>query len=81
MAKVMSDILMAFDHDDIAALAVLDCSAAFDTIDHSILLRKLRESFGVNCTALQWLTSYLCGRQQAVCSIWWLSVKIRASQL
>jgi hypothetical protein len=66
MAKVVSDILMAFDHGDIAALALLDCSAAFDTVDHDILLRKLSESFGVGGAALQWLTSYLCGRQQCV---------------
>ena len=66
MAKVVSDILMAFDHGDIAALALLDCSAAFDPVDHNILLRKLRESFGINGTALQWLTAYLCGRQQSV---------------
>ena len=66
MAKVVSDILMAFDHGDIAALPLLDCSEAFDTVDHCILLRELKESFGVNGTALQWLTSYLCGRQQSV---------------
>jgi predicted lipid-binding transport protein (Tim44 family) len=40
MAKVVSDILMAFDHGDIATLAFLDCSEAFDTVDHNILLRK-----------------------------------------
>jgi len=35
-------------------------------MDHDILLRKLSESFGVNDTALQWLTSYLRGRLQCV---------------
>jgi hypothetical protein len=65
-AKIVSDILMAFDHGDIAALALLDCSAFFDTVDHDILLRKLSESFGVGDTALQWLISYLRGRQQCV---------------
>jgi len=64
--KIVSDILITFDHGDIAALALLDCSAAFDTVDHNILLRKLSESFGVNNTALQWLTSYLRGRLQCV---------------
>jgi len=50
--KIVSDILVAFDHGDIAALALLDCSATFDTVDHDILLRKLSESFGVDDTAL-----------------------------
>ena len=66
IAKVVSDILMAFDHGDIAALALLDCSAAFYTVDHDILLCKLNNSFGVGGAALQWLALYLCGRQQCV---------------
>jgi hypothetical protein len=66
MAKVVSDILMSLDHGDIAALALLDCSAAFDTVDHDILLRKFNESFGVGGDAHRWIASYLCGRQQCV---------------
>jgi len=64
--KIISDILMAFNHGVIAALALLDCSAAFDTVDHGILLRKLSESFGVNDTTLQWLTCYVRGRLQCI---------------
>ena len=60
---------------NIAALALLDCSAVFDTVDHDILLRKLSESFGVGDTALQWLTFYLRGRLK-VRSKWWASVGI-----
>ena len=66
IAKVLSDILMAIDHGDTAALALLDCSAAFDTVDHDILLRKLSESFGVGGNVLPWFASYLRGRQQCV---------------
>jgi len=41
MARVLSDILMALDRGDVAALALLDLSVAFDTVDHCILLRRL----------------------------------------
>ena len=36
--KVLSDILQAVDQGDVAALVLLDLSAAFDTMDHDILL-------------------------------------------
>ncbi len=41
LLKVVSDLLPAVDGDIAAALALLDQSAAFDTVDHSILLNRL----------------------------------------
>ena len=72
MARVLSDILMAQWHstdsgDVAAALALLDLPAAFDTVDHCILLRRLRESFGISGVALTRISSYLTDRQQSVC--------------
>ena len=44
----------------------LDISAAFDTINHSKLVSRFRDEFGVNDTALNWLKSYIEDRHQFV---------------
>ena len=44
----------------------MDLSAAFDTIDHDILLSRLTEWFGIDGVVLQWVRSYLTGRSQLV---------------
>ena len=64
--KVLSDILLAIDSSDLSALVLLDLSAAFDTVDHSILLRRLETSFGLKGKVLQWLRTYLVGRRQSM---------------
>jgi Reverse transcriptase (RNA-dependent DNA polymerase) len=44
--RVLSDICAAVDHDDFAALVLLDLSTAFKTVDDDILLERLRRTFG-----------------------------------
>ena len=66
MLHVLSDILEAVDRGEVAALALLDLSAAFDTVDHAILLERLRRSFGLTDVVLRWFGSYLSGRSQSV---------------
>jgi len=64
--KVLADILFALDTGDIAVLTLLDLSAAFDTVDHATLLRRLDTSYGISGTVLGWFASYLSGRIQTL---------------
>jgi len=45
MLKVKGDILLALDSGNLAMLSLLDLSAAFDTVDHDTLLRRLQTSY------------------------------------
>lgn len=60
--RVLSDILQAVDRGDVAALVLLDLSAAFDTVDHDILLQRLAVSYGIRGSACRWFQTYLSGR-------------------
>jgi hypothetical protein len=58
--------MCALDRQRDVILVLLDLSAAFDTIDHEILLRRLHLRFGFEGPVLEWLKSYLHGRTQKV---------------
>ena len=62
--RVHNDILRAIDNGGCEILLLLDLSAAFDTVDHGILLSRLRDRFGVSGTALAWFQSYLSSLYQ-----------------
>ena len=64
--KVHNDILMNMDSQRLTLLVLLDQSAAFDTVDHDVLLNRLSTSFGVRGSALHWFPSYLSNRSQSV---------------
>ena len=55
----------AFDSKDISAVLMLDMSAAFDLVDHQLLVQKL-ESYGFEESSLDWFRSYLSLKTQQV---------------
>ena len=57
---------MAISQGHVSLLGLLDLSAAFDTVDFDILLKRLHDSFGIQGTPLAWLTSYITDGAQTV---------------
>ena len=65
LLQMMDVWLEALDNDDITAVVMLDLSAAFDVVDHLVLLDKLKV-FGFKEKETAWMHSYLTGRRQQV---------------
>ena len=66
LVRVFSDILCTINEQKCVLLVLLDLSAAFDTINHKVLLTRLEKLFGVTGEALEWLKSYFQNRRQRV---------------
>ena len=66
MLRVWSDILRAADQRHVTLLGLLDMSAAFDCVDHDLLLPRLHLGFGLSGVVLEWIRSFLQGRTQQV---------------
>ena len=66
LLKVQSDILNAIDKQESVLLFLLDLSAAFDTVDHVILLSRLNPGYGIKGNVLHWFVSHLKERRQFI---------------
>ena len=66
LLKVQNDLLVAMDNQRVSILVLLDLSAAFDTVNHRLLLKRLNDRCGVVGDALKWFESYLTDRSQTV---------------
>lgn len=66
LVRVFNDILIGLDNKEEAFLVLLDLTAAFDTINHTVLLNRLKTRYGIGGNVLKWFASYLEERQQIV---------------
>lgn len=66
VTKIYNDLLIMMDKRDNVVLLLLDLSAAFDTINHNILLNRLQNIYGITGTAIQLIRSYLSKRKLKV---------------
>src|SRR6218665_208984 len=68
LLSLLSDIYSAIDKSQLSLLALFDVSAAFDMVDHQILLERLKTSCGISSLPLLWIKSYLSDRTQMIVS-------------
>ena len=59
LIRLSNDILWLMERQQVTAMAILDLSAACDTVDHEILLQILEQNFGFCGKALHWFQNYL----------------------
>ena len=66
LIHIMDEIMVAVDSKLGVVVLLIDLSAAFDTVNHSVLLNILYREIGIQGTALKWFKSFLLNRTQRV---------------
>ena len=69
LTRVQSDLLCTIDKHGVSILVMLDLSAAFDTVDHDVLLDRMHTLLGIDGTVLKWFRSYLTCRTQNIFAV------------
>lgn len=60
--KIHNDVLIAMDKQSHVCLMLIDLSAAFDTVNHEYLLKRLQNVYQLKGIIIEWIRSYLSGR-------------------
>ena len=66
LCALINNLLWSLERGQATVLVSLDLSAAFDTVDHSVLIDLLNHNFGLSNTTLEWVRSYLQDRKLVV---------------
>ena len=64
--KLVNQWSLNIDNNKLTGVAFIDLRKAFDTVDHDIMLHKLK-AIGCSDSSVQWFVSYLSNREQTVC--------------
>jgi hypothetical protein len=84
LLSLLTEIFSAVDKAELTLLALYDVSAAFDMVDHDILLQRLQTSYGLQGLPLAWFKSYLSERTQMIVSgdtrTNWIPIKLGVPQ-
>ena len=67
LMKLCNDLLWSMERQEVTMVVLLDLSAAFNMVDHDLLLTIFQNHFGITGTALQWYDNYLRSRRMKVC--------------
>ena len=66
LLHVVNNNITSMDNRCAVCMVMLDLSAAFDTLDHDILIQRLGNTQGLGPHVIKWFDSYLRGRTQRV---------------
>lgn len=66
LLRVFNDILLTADSGNSVLFVLLNLTAAFDAVDHNILISRVEHHVGIRGTALEWFRSYLFDRSFSV---------------
>ena len=59
LMKIQNDILWDMGHQCVSAMLLLDLSTSFNTVDHSVLVNILKNTYSMNDVTLSWFKNYL----------------------
>lgn len=62
LLRVANDIIIKMNSQEVTLLVMLDLSAAFNTVNHDILIKRLHGELGIADLAMRWFESYLHNR-------------------
>ena len=63
---LIDNLLWNFEKQELRVVAIMNLLAAFDTVNHNLLISILNEQFGITGEALEWIDSYIRPRDYCV---------------